>query len=189
MVRKIRPTLKHELLRFCPIVRPDPRECPSVRRICRWSTSATIPCLPLPARRLWRARPGTDSRAACAVACWAKDLGPRVGELRKSLENAKKGYKPKHVTLLFSYAFCGVADGARTHDNRNHNLGVSKCSLTERSSCTITYYFFWIKPPSEFNFQQRTSKMELRQYAPHWQYIYLNVQANMHSTKQISLYR
>jgi hypothetical protein len=32
----------------------------------------------------------------------------------------KKGYKPKRVTFDL-LRILGVADGARTHDNRNHN--------------------------------------------------------------------
>ena len=42
----------------------------------------------------------------------------------------KKGYKPKHVTLCFYYRILGVADGTRTHDNRNHNPGLYQLSYS-----------------------------------------------------------
>ena len=42
--------------------------------------------------------------------------------LRNEREIGKKnGYGPKRVTICFYCIFFGVADGARTHDNRNHN--------------------------------------------------------------------
>lgn len=31
---------------------------------------------------------------------------------------------------LISFEFCGVADGTRTHDNRNHNPGLYQLSYS-----------------------------------------------------------
>jgi hypothetical protein len=42
----------------------------------------------------------------------------------------QNGYKLMHVTVCFYYEFGGVADGARTHDNRNHNPGLYQLSYS-----------------------------------------------------------
>jgi hypothetical protein len=47
--------------------------------------------------------------------------------LKKSAEN-KKGHMPEQVTFFIEFG--GVADGARTHDNRNHNPGLYQLSYS-----------------------------------------------------------
>ena len=40
--------------------------------------------------------------------------------------------------LILRSEFCGVADGARTHDNRNHNPGLYQLSYSHHC---LTYLF------------------------------------------------
>jgi hypothetical protein len=40
----------------------------------------------------------------------------------------KKGHMPEQVTFFIEFG--GVADGARTHDNRNHNPGLYQLSYS-----------------------------------------------------------
>jgi hypothetical protein len=47
--------------------------------------------------------------------------------MRRSAEN-KKGHMPEQVTFFIEFG--GVADGARTHDNRNHNPGLYQLSYS-----------------------------------------------------------
>ncbi len=42
----------------------------------------------------------------------------------------KKGLQAEACNPLIYYLFCGVADGARTHDNRNHNPGLYQLSYS-----------------------------------------------------------
>ena len=51
-------------------------------------------------------------------------FGPDTGFC--SDQNAKSPVR----RLGFLLAFCGVADGARTHDNRNHNPGLYQLSYS-----------------------------------------------------------
>jgi hypothetical protein len=49
--------------------------------------------------------------------------------------NGKKSYQPKRVTLFLYCVFFGVTDGARTHDNRNHNPGLYQLSYSHHCKC------------------------------------------------------
>jgi hypothetical protein len=44
----------------------------------------------------------------------------------------KKATSFTPVTFCFAAEFFGVADGARTHDNRNHNPGLYQLSYSHR---------------------------------------------------------
>jgi hypothetical protein len=48
---------------------------------------------------------------------------------RKAVEKRLKSKKPGQMTGLFA-EFFGVADGTRTHDDRNHNPGLYQLSYS-----------------------------------------------------------
>src|SRR5471032_2642915 len=50
----------------------------------------------------------------------------------------KKGLQAEACNPLIFLQFCGVADGARTHDNRNHNPGLYQLSYSHH--CLTSYY-------------------------------------------------
>ena len=52
-------------------------------------------------------------------------IRPYIGQPRNNKARSKPGY------VVDSY---GVADGARTHDNRNHNPGLYQLSYSHRKS-------------------------------------------------------
>ena len=63
----------------------------------------------------------------------AKIMGsPEAAHLRKQAKGSRqKNKKPNLRRLGFLNDF-GVADGARTHDNRNHNPGLYQLSYSHR---------------------------------------------------------
>ncbi len=44
----------------------------------------------------------------------------------------RKNKKPRYLTDSGVFILFGVADGARTHDNRNHNPGLYQLSYSHR---------------------------------------------------------
>ena len=56
--------------------------------------------------------------------------------LWKCRTGQRKNEKAVGLQRLFKL---GVADGARTHDNRNHNPGLYQLSYSHRKICIVSY--------------------------------------------------
>ena len=57
-------------------------------------------------------------------------LTGRKAPWNNSVQRRKKRLRAEAGNLFSYYVFCGVADGARTHDNRNHNPGLYQLSYS-----------------------------------------------------------